>query len=128
MRFLMLALVFALPVQAGDRDVATGDWAGLGYQQGETWEMELQVAEGGARVDYPGIPCGGLWVFETDTQSVRGQEWLTYGKDLCLDGLTVIARPTGEGLMIHWYDDAGLEVAYAPLTRVEAAGRKSGKK
>ena len=128
MRFLAIALMFSLPVHADDQVMPVGDWVGLGHQDGETWKIELQVAEGGARVDYPGIPCGGVWVFDAEHLVIQGREWLTYGKDLCLDALKITASLSDQLLMIRWYDDSGREVAYAPLNRVLKSGRKRGKK
>ncbi len=125
MRILFLSLLLAGQAQAGGHSVL-GSWSGTGIQGPMTWPMEVQIVPGGARVDYPGIPCGGVWALDTDLTPARGTEWLTYGHDLCLDGLTVTAEPQGVELMIRWFDNSGAEIAYAPLTAVGGAV-KTGK-
>jgi len=124
-RFLLLSLFLATQAQAGGPSVL-GAWSGTGIQGGETWAMEVNIVPGGARVDYPDIPCGGVWVLETGVTPAEGTEWLTYGHDLCLDGLTVTVEPQGGELMIRWFDSSGAEIAYAPLTAVGAES-KAGK-
>ena len=44
-------------------DEGRGAWVGTGIQGGETWEVNLIIVPGGAQVDYPDIPCGGVWTF-----------------------------------------------------------------
>ena len=124
-RVLLLSLILASEAQAGGHSVL-GSWSGTGIQGGDTWAMEVQIAPGAARVDYTDIPCGGVWALDTDVAPARGTEWLTYGHDLCLDGLIVTAEPQGGELMIRWFDSSGAEIAYAPLTAVGGAA-KSGK-
>ncbi len=124
-RVLLLSLIFASQAQAGGHSVL-GSWSGTGIQGPTTWPMEVQIAPGAARVDYPDIPCGGVWALDTDLTPARGTEWLTYGHDLCLDGLIVTAEPQDGELMIRWFDGSGAEIAYAPLTAVGGSG-KSGK-
>jgi len=132
--FLVLILTLASPAFAGDRIVPIGGWTGIGHQEGDSWDMDVQVTQGGARVDYPGFPCGGIWVFDTNFQSVRGTEWLTYGKDFCLDGLAVtLSLAEDSQLLIHWYDEIGAVVAHATLqstqpladTKKQGDGRKN---
>lgn len=127
MKFVFaLALVLASPAIAADRVIPIGDWTGIGHQEGDSWDMDVQVTQGGARVDYPGFPCGGIWVFDTNFQSVRGTEWLTYGKDICMDGLAVtLSLAEGNQLLIHWYDEIGAEIAQANL---QASQPSEGKK
>jgi hypothetical protein len=129
---LTLALIFASPILAtpvfAQDPGLFGAWVGVGRQDGETWDMTVDVVQGGARVDYPGFPCGGLWVFfDVNAATVKGTEWLTYGKDQCLDGLGLtMARGPGGELSIRWYDDAGAEVAQADLhSKPTSSGRKS---
>lgn len=129
MKKLLTAFVLTsfTPSLALAQDV-TGNWTGEGIQDGETWAMEVQIVADGARVDYPSIPCGGLWVFDRGRRQVSGKEWLTYGHDLCLDGLTVLVTNDGpDGILIRWQDETGAEIAHAPLIRA-TVGAKDGKK
>ena len=128
-RGLLLSVLLAGQAHAGGHSVL-GAWSGTGIQGPQTWAMQVQIVPGGARVDYPDIPCGGVWLLETGVTPAEGTEWLTYGHDLCLDGLTVTAVPQGGELMIRWFDASGAEIAYAPLTAVGSGGKagKSGSK
>ena len=121
------SFLLAQPVFAADTNGPVGSWAGVGTQSGETWAMEVQFVPGGARVDYPDFPCGGVWIFDADTIVTTGTEWLTYGKQMCLDGLALSVDATGGGLRIIWIDDAGTEIANAELTRLDppSSGKKS---
>ncbi len=126
MKILSLILSFAaVLVNWAYAQNANGAWVGIGYQNGDTWAVEVQIVPGGARVDYPDIPCGGVWVFDANT-NIRGTEWLTYGHDLCLDGLTVEATTTSAELMIRWFDTNSAEIAHAPLRRAD--GKRGGGK
>ena len=125
-RTLTAALLFALPASA--QTVPIGDWVGLGHQNGETWSMEVQIAPGGARVDYPSLICGGVWEFLPEHTDLRATEWLTYGHEFCLDELHLTIEHTkGDALLIRWYDEIGAEIAHAPLTRVGSKPNKSRK-
>ena len=125
-RIATAALFLALPVHA--QSVPVGDWVGLGHQDGDTWEMELQIAKGGARVDYPGLPCGGIWQFLPEHSDLRATEWLTYGQEHCWDELHVTIEQTGaDSLLIRWYDEIGAEIAHAPLSRTGGKAEKSRK-
>jgi len=124
-RLLLLTLLLAGPANAGGHSVL-GAWSGTGIQGNDTWAMEVQIVAGGARVDYPDIPCGGVWVLDMDQAPARGTEWLTYGHDLCLDGLTVTAELWEGDVLIRWFDASGAEIAYAPLTAMGGTS-KSGK-
>jgi hypothetical protein len=125
---LLILLLLPLPALAGDGWTPRGNWVGTGHQDGETWAMEVQFAEGGARVDYPGLPCGGFWILDTDNQFVIGVERLTYGQQLCWDGLAVRVSPAEGGLQVKWFDDIGAEIAHARLTRVAGEKTATGKK
>ena len=59
-------------------------------------------------------------MFDTSFSTVRGTEWLTYGKDLCMDGLAVtLSLAENNQLLIHWYDDIGAEIAQAALQNTQ---------
>ena len=125
-RTLAVAMTLALPAHA--QSVPMGDWVGLGFQNGESWTMELQIVQGGARVDYPGLECGGVWQFLPEHSDLRATEWLTYGHEFCLDELHVtIQHSKGDALMIRWFDEIGAEIAHAPLQRVGGKQNKSRK-
>ena len=123
-RTLAVAMTLALPAHA--QSVPVGDWVGLGFQNGESWTMELQIVQGGARVDYPGLPCGGVWQFIPEQAKLHAIEWLTYGQEFCLDELLVTIEPAkNDQLMIRWFDEFGSEIAHAPLSRVGGKPNKS---
>ncbi len=122
---LILALAFTSPALAQDSN-ALGNWTGLGVQGSESWDMVVDIVPGGARVDYPGLTCGGVWVFHTTDAGIKGTEWLTYGKDQCIDGLGMTLSRRGDALLVRWYDGVGGEIAQAELSK--EARSSSGKK
>ena len=122
---ILAALLFASPVVAEDILQPSGNWTGMGHQSGETWGMAVQFVPGGARVDYPDLSCGGVWIFDQGSSTIRGTEWLTYGHKACLDGLKLTVNATAYGFRISWIDANGSELAYANLAPEPA---KTGKK
>jgi hypothetical protein len=123
---LILALAFTSPALAQDSN-ALGNWTGLGVQGSESWDMVVDIVPGGARIDYPGLTCGGVWIFDTTAPGIKGTEWLTYGKDQCLDGLGMTLSRRGDMLLVRWYDDVGGEIAQAELSKEvrSSSGKKS---
>lgn len=87
-------LVVPLPDQDGPR--LLGTWEGTGRQSdGPSWPMKVKVVtfrKGTcAYVDYPSLGCAGQWecTLDTDGLWLRGEEVLSQGKGICLDGGTV---------------------------------------
>jgi len=125
MKHLITALtILASPAFAQEAMIA-GNWTGLGHQSGDNWQMNVQFVPGAARVDYPDLYCGGVWVFASDGLPVTGSEWLTYGKQQCIDGLNVRIVAGADTLRITWHDPNGTQIAYADLKPEPA---RSGKK
>ena len=128
MKKLLLVVSLCAAPSMGFGEDNTGHWTGTGFQDGDTWEMEVQIVQDGARVDYPDIPCGGIWLFESASAQSRGREWLTYGQELCIDGLNVAVRTEGKNaILVEWIDEGGVVIATAPLQRA-GIGSKSGRK
>ncbi len=128
--FLVLVFLATSAAAEGFLTDNRGEWAGMGDQSGDTWAVELQIVPGGARVDYPDIPCGGVWVI-SDESAVRaeGVEWLSYGHALCLDGLLVTLTQLPENaILVRWLEQDGTEVAFAELTRPPGEAKSGGKK
>ena len=122
---ILAAAVLASPAFAEDIIEPAGHWTGLGHQSGETWGMSVQFVPGGARVDYPDLSCGGVWVFDQDSYVIRGTEWLTYGHEACLDEVALTVSGSADGLRVLWFNSDGSELAYADLT---AEAPRTGKK
>ncbi len=130
-RILALLMFFSTKAMAANFTTEhRGEWTGIGEQDGRTWAIALQIVPGGARVDYPAIPCGGVWVLARESKTVaEGTEWLSYGDALCLDGLRVVLEPAaGGGLMVRWLDADGTEIAVARLARATAGVKADPKK
>lgn len=100
----MLALALAFIPAARAQDTISGAWSGLGLQTepAETWTISLSLgADGGGRIDYPSLQCGGVLTFE----GVRGpvslyRERITYGD--CVDNGLVGVYPHAGRLMWFW--------------------------
>ncbi len=125
---LLIMFLLAAPVTAEEAFTPSGDWAGTGYQNGDTWAMEVQFVPGGARVDYPDFPCGGVWIIDPDLAAPTGVEWLTYGHQFCLDGLSLRLTRSGPELVVRWFDKSGAEIAQAPLSRAVSGKTGGGRK
>jgi len=124
---IALSVLLAAPALAQDSNML-GRWTGEGFQDGDSWEMTVDMVQGAGRVDYPEFPCGGVWVMHPAKEGPGGVERLTYGHDICLDALEIRLSVTSAGkLRVVWFDDIGAEIAEANLTR-EGAQQSSGKK
>jgi len=67
-----------------------GRWKGMGFQTDieSTWTIELNAyMEGGqVLIDYPSIPCGGVWKLKSaDDCRAEFVEHITSGKNRCRD-------------------------------------------
>lgn len=125
-----LAVCVALaagPAVAGEELMIEGRYTGEGRQEGTTWAMTVDFVRGAARVDYPEYPCGGVWVFASDMDASLGVERLTYGQDLCADGLQVRLVDTNGVIEVSWYEKGVTEIATGTLTKAgsPSGGRKS---
>lgn len=124
-RFFVFLVFFSNPVFAEEN--INGKWVGIGHQSGETWQISVTIVDGGARVDYPDFPCGGIWVLNS-AAGMKGTEHLTYGKEHCWDGLLVqLSKLEGNKLRAIWLDGA-TRIAHAELEHVPHQKLSDGKK
>ena len=68
-------------------------WEGTGVQSdGQTWSVRVSVHQDRrgrcATVDYPSIPCSGVWLCDEKSTDVRltGIERITHDAQNCIDG------------------------------------------
>jgi hypothetical protein len=109
MRFVLtLVTALVLAVQPAHAQGAQTTWSGLGLQvedggAAETWPVELTLyANGGGRIEYPTLQCGGDLIRER----VRGpivfyREDITHGEN-CVDNGTVGVTHQAGKLIWFW--------------------------
>lgn len=140
-----LALVLTAAVAAGcggarpaEPESLVGMWAGEGRQWNsgdrtqppdETWPVRVTmtgtVASGyTGTIAYPEQQCGGSLVYVGPNTAFDAQpgdavfrEEITYGTDRCVDGGTVLLRPSRRSLVYAWAIDGRPTVAAARLER-----------
>jgi hypothetical protein len=103
-----------------------GRWTGIGEQDDqETWEMVVTIrsTDAGqcATVEYPGIPCSGIW--ECAGLSADGQlgasERLVEGRGRCIDNGTMTMRVTSDDTLDWSWEGGGGVHAHATLQRAK---------
>ncbi|MEL7114540.1 MAG: hypothetical protein AAGP08_02950 [Pseudomonadota bacterium] len=99
-------------------DAWRGAWTGSGIQDGATWEMSVYFADSGAAVEYPGLRCGGYWIYDHYQDPSRSIEKIHHGLDACLDDLIVrVSEATSGALTVDWFLPNGDLIASGTLTR-----------
>ena len=91
-----------------------GVWEGTGYQlnNATTWSIKFigDPENQTYSIEYPSLKCSGTWKAEQITANMaRFVETITVGKNLCLDGGTVIVTRIDEKYMTFTYLDPGTD-------------------
>ncbi len=119
---LILALVFASPLQAGEpfSRVFSGIWHGVGIQTtGSDWSMELTLGPTLGVVRYPSLRCGGRWQYLDETaDSLSGIETIDYGLENCIETGKIYLQPYQNDQMVFmWCGEEEGVSALAVLSR-----------
>jgi hypothetical protein len=114
----------AEPPPAAHGDPLIGSWRGIGVQDdNQTWEIAVTIrsTEVGecATVQYPGIPCSGVWNCTEHTRDgdLLAQEKILQGRGVCIDNGTMTMRVTSAGTLDWSWEGGGGVHARATLRR-----------
>jgi hypothetical protein len=87
-----------------------GVWAGDGYQTDTKtrWAVRLTVRDETYSIDYPDIPCKGIWkLIEKNSQSASFTEVITQGLDQCSNNSHVLVEKVSASEISCRYTHAG---------------------
>jgi hypothetical protein len=120
-RWILLALLAALPVRAADLGPLLADeglWQGVGVQLGgENWSLQVKLGREVSMIEYPTLGCSGEWQYlRQSAGELSAIEVITNGADICMTGGLVRLEALEEDMLSYvWLDAAGKPAAKAVL-------------
>ena len=107
-------------------DIYLGTWEGNGIQDnGSQWSILITLNSGNigsvvGTISYPSLRCGGeLILMSVDSNKIKLSENLTFGKNSCVNGGTIILEPTlGDYLNFLWFYPNGSHGANGIIRKI----------
>jgi hypothetical protein len=95
-----------------------GAWEGEGYQSDTktTWAVRLAVQDGSYAIDYPNIPCRGIWTLvNRNTTEASFIESITEGADRCANNSRVMIQKVNDSEISCKYTHSRSRVVIATV-------------